>query len=192
MTSQKSSTPIGNRTKVITAASIGAVAVASLFAIAANLGILARAAQSNVGTMSAAADVVTPATQVVDVGFGRKTDPLGSAPTAVGGAQHFTVDEAGTVDVSVIEGAAHLDHASPADGWTASPATRAGTDVAVLFTDGTRTLEFTAIVGPDGTAIGDLTESAPTAATSADHHDSDHDLDHHDSDHHHDGSDDDD
>lgn len=201
MTSPKPSTPLSRRTKVITAASIGAVGLASLFAIGANLGILARADDSDVGAMSAAGDVPMPAAQVVGFGLGQQTDPLGATSAAVDGSQHFTVDTAGSVDVSVIDGRAHLDLASPSDGWTATPATGTGADVAVVFTDGTRTLEFTAVVGPHGTVTGDLTESTTEATTSADHHDDDHDDDHgdhddHDSDHHddhdHDGSDDDD
>ncbi len=183
---------------MITAASIGAVGLASLFAIGANLGILARADDSDVGTMSAAGDAVTPAANVVDIGLGQQMDPLSSTP-AVDGTQHFTVDTAGTVDVSVVDGSAHLDLASPSDGWTATPTAGNGTDLVVVFANGTRTLEFTAVIGPDGGLAGDLTESTTEAAAPADHHDDDdHDSDHdsHDADHHekhdHDGSDDDD
>ena len=194
MTTPQSSNPRGARTKMITAASIGAVALASLFAIGANLGILARADQRTIGTMSAATPLAPADTGVLDVGLAHQTDPLASTSAAVGGSQHFTVDTAGAVDVSVGATGVQLDLVSPNPGWTATPVTATDADVAVTFTNGTRTLEFSATVGPDGTAVGDLTEAAPAAApssSSSDHHDTtdDHHADH---DHDHDGSDDDD
>ncbi len=51
--------------------------------------------------------------------------------------------------------------------------------MAVTFTDGTRTLEFTATVGPDGTVTGDVTETtaaAPTTQRSSNHESDDHDY----------------
>lgn len=191
MTSPQSSNPRSGRTKMITAASIGAVALASLFAIGANLGILARADQRTIGTMSAAIPPAPADTGVLDVGLAQQTDPLASTSAALDGSQHFTVDTAGAVDVSVGASGVQLDLVSPNPGWTATPVAATDADVAVTFTNGTRTLEFSATVGPDGTAIGDLTEAAPTAApsSSSDHHDT---ADDHHSDHDHDGSDDDD
>lgn len=186
------------RTKIITVTAIGGVALASLFAIGANIGILTNTDQSKVGALSATADLAPPDTRVVDVYLDQAGNPLPSTSSALPGSKRFTVDAAGTVDVSADAGAAHIDLVSPASGWTAAPVATAQEGVAVAFTDGTRTLEFTAVVGPDQTVTGDVTEA--TGATSARGHD-DHrsDRDHHaDDDHHgddghgHDGSDDDD
>jgi hypothetical protein len=58
MTSAKAPSPLSGRTKIITAASITAVALASVFAIAANLGILSSANQTKVGTVTAAGDLL--------------------------------------------------------------------------------------------------------------------------------------
>ena len=74
---------------MITAASIGAVALASLFAIGANLGILARADQRTIGTMSAATPLAPADTGVLDVGLAHQTDPLASTSAAVGGLFRF-------------------------------------------------------------------------------------------------------
>ena len=108
------------------------------------------------------------------MGLAHQTDPLASTSVSVDGAQHFTVDTAGAVDVSVGASGVQLDLVSPNPGWTATPVAATDADVAVTFTNGTRTLEFSATVGPDGTAIGDLTEAATAAApssSSSDHHD---------------------
>lgn len=183
------------RTTVITAASITAVLLASLFAIGANLGILTSADKSPLGTVTAAGDL-TSDTLVIDGSFDERTDDPTSA--ALPGAQRFTVDEAGTVDVAVGPEGARLDLASPSSGWTATPVTIPGADVALVFTNGTRTLEFTAVVGPDGTVTGDVTEPSLAATTPrpTSVHDSDDDESHddHESDEDHDyeGSDDDD
>ncbi len=163
MTSAKTPNQPSRRTKIITAASIGAVVLASLFAIGANLGILSSADQSKVGTVAAAGDLVPANTQVVDVYLDAQGNPLASNSTAPAGSQHFTVASAGTVDVSAIGGTARVDLVKPASGWTATPATTTGNGVAISFTDGTRTLDFTATVGPDGTVTGDVTESTSAA-----------------------------
>ncbi len=51
--------------------------------------------------------------------------------------------------------------------------------MAVAFTDGTRTLDFTATVGPDGTVTGDVTEAtsaAPAPQRTTDHESDDHEY----------------
>lgn len=170
MSSSKPTTPLSGRNKIITAVSIAAVAVASLFAVGANLGILNQADKSNVGTVAAAGDLVPAGTRVVDVYL----DQQGTAPTSAAatpaGAQNFSVDTAGTVTVSATGGRAQLDLITPAAGWTGKAVQTTGADVAVSFTNGSRTLEFTATVAADGTIKGDVTEStgatAPASSTS--------------------------
>ena len=177
MTSHKTPNRLSGRTKIITAASIGAVGLASVFAIGANLGILTSADQSKVGTVAAAGDLIPANTRVVDVYLDKQGNPLASASTGSAGSQRFTVDSAGTVDVSAKGATARVDLVTPARGWTASPATTTKTVVAVTFTDGKRTLEFTATVGPDGAVTGGVTEStaaAPTTKRNDDHESKDH------------------
>lgn len=175
MTSTRSRTRRPGRTRLITAASIGAVGLAGLFAVGANLGVLAGADESEVGDATAAGDLVPTDTKVVDVYLDQPADPPTSttnaaADAAAAGSQRFTVDVAGTVDVSTVAGRARLDRVTPAPGWSAAAVRADGADVAVSFTDGTRTLEFTATAGPDGAVTGDVTESSggdPTAGPTA-------------------------
>lgn len=172
MTTPTSTSRLTGRTKLITAASIAGVILAALFAVGANLGILASTNDSAVGQVSAAGDLVPPATQVVDVYLDDQGNPVapqaGTATTTTSNAQQFVVDAAGTVDVSVVGGRAHIDRISPTNGWTARTAPASGTDAAVAFTNGTRTLEFVASVNDDGSLAGEVTEStSPDGATPA-------------------------
>lgn len=179
MTSPKTPNRLSGRTKIITAASIGAVCLASVFAIGANLGILTSADESKVGTVAAAGDLVPTDTRVVDVYLDQQGNPIGSTTVAPAGSQRFTVDAAGTVDVSASGTTAQVDSVTPASGWTATPATTAGAATSVTFTDGTRTLVFTATVGADGTVTGDVTEPSTTASTTQrtnDHESDDHEY----------------
>ncbi len=186
MTSPKTPNRLSGRNKIITVASIGAVGLAGLFAIGANLGSFSSAGPSKVGTVAEAGDPIPTDTRVVDVyldeqGNPLATDPAASEPAAPAGSQRFTVDSVGSVDVSALGGTARVDLITPASGWTATPATTTATGVAVTFTDGTRTLQFTATVGPDGAVIGDVTEprtGSPTALPTSqrdDDHESDDD-----------------
>ncbi len=164
MTSTPSPSRLSGRTRIITVASIGAVSVASLFAIGANLGILTRADQSDLGTMSAASDLVPVDSRVVDVYLDEQGNPVGTSATDPTGAQRFTVDAAGTVDVSVGATAPVIDRIDAAAGWSAGPVTTTGGRVAVTFTDGTRTLHFAASLAADGTIVADVTETTGGAA----------------------------
>jgi hypothetical protein len=146
MTSPKPTERLSGRTKLITAASILAVVLASLFAVAANLGILNSADRSSVGTLSAAGDL-TPA-----VASERSR------------SQVFSVGTAGTVTLSSVDGHARVDRISPAAGWSGRAVEASGAEVAVSFTDGTRTLELTATVAADGSLAGDVTDASTTAA----------------------------
>jgi hypothetical protein len=146
MTSPKPTERLSGRTKLITATSVVAVVIASLFAVAANLGILNNADRSSVGTLSATGDLTTA-----------------DAP-ARSRSQVFRVDTAGTVTVSPVDGRARVDRIRPAAGWSARAVEASGAEVAVSFTDGTRTLEFTATVAADGSVVGDITDASPGAA----------------------------
>lgn len=197
MTRTKSPDRLAGRTKLITAASIGAVGLAGLFAIGANLGILSRTDAGAIGTVDATGDLVPAETRVVDVYLDEQGDPPASTTRPASGSQRFAVDVAGTVDVSASAGRVRLDLVTPARGWTSRSVAARGADVAVAFTDGSRSLQFTATVGPDGTVVGDVTESTDTASARPDarHDDEDHDEDHdedQDEDHSYEGGDSDD
>ena len=196
MTSPRTPNRLSGRTKLITAAAVGAVGLASVFAIGANLGILSNANQTKVGTVAAAGDLVPATTQVADVYLDKQGNPVPDGPSAPASSQRFTVDTAGTVDVSATDGTAHVDLVTPASGWSATPPTTTSTGVAVTFTDGTRTLDFTATAATDGTVTGDVTDTTTATRTQAsgdDHESEDHDSEHHESeDHDYEGGDSDD
>lgn len=68
MTRTTTPTSGSRRTTAITAASIGAVGLAGLFAVGANLGILTSTDRSNVGTASVVAEPTTTARPVDESG----------------------------------------------------------------------------------------------------------------------------
>jgi hypothetical protein len=160
------------RTNLITIASIAGVAVAGAFSIGANVGILNAADNNNIGQLSAASQATTPDTQVVDVYVDSPatttTAPAVIATTAGDPAavQRFTVDTAGTIAVVANGGTLRLDSVDPTPGWTWSLAQTQTTQLTVTLTNGTRTLEFVADLGPDGGVTARVNEpAAPAAAT---------------------------
>ena len=162
------------RTKLITIASIAGVAAAGAFAISANVGILNAADNNKIGQLTAAGAATTPNTQVVDVYLdGPATTTTTAsviATTAVDPAavQRFTVDSAGTIAVVADSGTLRLDSVNPTSGWTWSLAQTQRTQLTVTLTNGTRTLEFVAGLGPDGSVTANVNEpAAPAAATAA-------------------------
>lgn len=142
--------------RLVTGVSIAAVAAAGALALGANIGILDAADNSTVGTLAAAGDLTPPSTQVVDVYVNdgaATTQPattVASVPAAAGG-QQYAVDTAGTVTVSALDGMVHLDQAVAVSGWTWSSTQPGPTDLTVTFTNGVRTLDFVAVLNPDGT-----------------------------------------
>jgi hypothetical protein len=158
------------RTNLITIASIAGVAAAGAFAISANVGILNAADNSKLGQLSAAGAATTPNTQVVDVyldGSATTATAAGVIATTAGdpaAVQRFTVDAAGTIAVVANGGSLRLDSVDPTSGWTWSLAQNQPTQLTVTFTNGTRTLEFVAGLGPDGSVTANVNEPAATAA----------------------------
>jgi hypothetical protein len=183
MSSPKEPARLSGRTRIITAASIGAVGLASVFAIGANLGILSSANDTKVGTLAASGDLLPATTSTVDVSLDEQGNPLATDPSASAASRHFIVDAAGSIDVSAVGGIARIDRITTTDGWTATAPTTTTTGVAVTLTDGTRTLDFTATVADDGIVIGDVTEAttaAPTKGHGDDHEPDEHEADEHD------------
>lgn len=161
------------RTKLITIASIAGVAAAGAFAISANVGILNAADNNKLGQLSAAGAATTLNTQVVDVYLdgAATTTTAGVVATTAGdpaAVQRFTVDTAGTIAVVANGGTLRLDSVNPTSGWTWSLAQTQSTQLTVTLTNGTRTLEFVAGIGPDGSVTANVNEpAAPAAATTA-------------------------
>ncbi|MGB8858323.1 MAG: hypothetical protein WCC60_03660 [Ilumatobacteraceae bacterium] len=154
------------RTRLITIVSILAVGVAGATAVGANIGILKASSESNVGSTTAG-DLTTPNSQVVDVYLPGQAASTTLAPTLSTGIQEFTVDTAGTVAIATTDNGLRLDSANPATGWTWSLAQTSPGQLMVTFTDGTRTLEFTAVKNADGTVAAAVNEPIVTAAPPA-------------------------
>ncbi len=153
------------RTSVITAAAIAGVVLAGSAAIAANIGILSAADRSKVGTLSATGAITPATTQRVDVYL---DDPASTTTVASSGhaadTQEFAVDAAATVSVIQTAVGIHLGDVVANPGWTWSAAQTDASTLKVTFTDGHRTLEFHATVGPDGTIAAAVNEPIVSAA----------------------------
>ncbi|MDO8390044.1 MAG: hypothetical protein Q7V57_06120 [Actinomycetota bacterium] len=146
------------RTQILTAAAIVAVGISGAIAVAANVGIMNAADNSTVGGVASAADLMPTDTQVVDV-------YLGPDNTTATGGQEFSVDVAGTVTVSSSSvGVIRLDGVAAASGWSWTLTQTDSSALLVTFTDGARTLEFTATAAADGTITAKVNEPVVVAA----------------------------
>lgn len=161
------------RTKLITIASIVSVGAAGAFAVGANIGILNAAGNTEVGQLSAAGDLTTPSTQVVDVYLDDTTttatatvngSTVAAATATAGAPQEYAVDAAGTVGLVATDAGLRLDSAMPAAGWTWTLAQTQPSELMVTFTNGTRTLEFVGTIGPDGAIAATVNEPIVTPA----------------------------
>ena len=185
------------RRTVITAAAVAGVALAASAAIGANIGILSAADDSEIGSLSATGDLAPADTQIVDVyvdDSASTTTPTSTGQTADG--LEFAVDAAGTVTVIETADGVRLGDVVGNPGWTWSSAQADASALTVSFTDGTRALEFSASVGPDGEITAAVNEPIVAAVEngSYDDHGVDGDDDEHEHDEHeeHEGADDDD
>lgn len=171
------------RTTLITVAAVAGVVLAGGAAVAANIGILDAADDDELGTLSAAVDL-SGGTEVIDVYPGSTTST--STDDGAGATQAFTVDRAGLVTVARHTGALRVAEVVANPGWTWSVDADDAATVAVRFTDGTRTLVFTATLGADGSIAGDVSETTPPPVVGSTGSDDDHDDDRgddHDDDH---------
>jgi hypothetical protein len=176
MTTSQPSQPSGwftGRTRLITIVSIVAVGLAGATAVSANIGILDAASDNTVGNVSAAGDLTTPSTQVIDVYL--PTDAAAAPTTAVTSApagastavQEFTVDVAGTVAVASTDAGLRLDSVTPTTGWNWTLAQTSQTELMVTMSDGARTLEFVATTTVDGNIVANVNEPIVTPAPMA-------------------------
>ncbi len=201
---QKNAGWFTGRTRLVTIVSILGVGLAGASAVSANIGILDSASDSPVGNISAAGDLATPATQVLDVYLPATTDatttttstpavPAPSLPTTDSSVQQFAVDVAGTVAVSATESGIRLDAVSPAPGWTWTLTQSDPATLMVTMTNGTRVFEFTATRGAGSTVIASVSEPimspAPAATAGGEHEDDGYEDDDHDEDDDHEDDD---
>jgi hypothetical protein len=153
------------RNRLVTIASLVAVGITGAIAVSANVGILNAAGNSTVGQVATASDLLPPNTQVVDVYL----DSTTTAPAQTPVGQMFAVDTAGTVTVTGTPTSIRLDGVTPAAGWTWSMVQPGANQMTITFTNGSRTLEFTAVAGPDGVVTASVNEPIVTAAPPASH-----------------------
>ena len=156
------------RTKIITTISIVAVVLAAAAAVGANVGLLQNATDNKVGELAAAGDLPTTAdaTTVPDAGA--------QGGVAASGSQSFVVDRAGSVTVTPEPTGLRLGPVEATPGWTWSVSEQGTAHLALLFTDGSSSLLFTARSAADGTVTGSVeTVAPPPGATGTDHEDAD-------------------
>jgi hypothetical protein len=203
-----------SRTGVLTALAVTGVLVAGTAAVAANIGILNSTNDSSIGSLSATDDLVETTSTTTAT-----TVPASSTTTSLPGSEDlgesYVVDDAGIVTLSSGSGTLTLVSAVPEPGWTVIASQPDLTSLEVTFTNGTRSLVFSAVLGPDGIIRADVVEpvdvmgtpaaapavatpSGATPTTTIDDHDDDryddeHDDDRYDDDHdEYEGADDDD
>lgn len=184
------------RTALITAGGIAAVIVAGAFAVGANIGILDASSDHDIGTLTAAGDLMpstgpTPSTTAGELA----ATPIPATPTAAA-AQTYVIDVAGTVAVDMTgDDGLRVSTVVANPGWTWSAGPSDAASATLTFSDGVRTLVFTATRTPDGTIDANVTDAnlataaTSTAAASPSHDDDDEEDEAHDS---HEGRDDDD
>ena len=150
------------RTALITAGGIATVIVAGAFAVGANIGILNASSDHQIGELAAAGDLV-PTTRATPAPV--TTVPATSTTTA---PQTYLVDVAGTVAVDATGGALVASVVGANPGWTWAAGRSDATHVEFTFSDGMRSLVFTATRAADGSvdvSIDEATSDTASAAT---------------------------
>ena len=180
--------------------------IAGTAAVAANIGILNAADDSALGELAATDELLPsePASLPTTVAPVATTAPSTTAPETTlptGVAQQYDIEGAGSVWLMTTTSGLALDHVVAVPGW--SPLLSQG-DLRALrvdFTNGDRTIVFTASLGTDGTVVVDVTEPStvfaqapaagatqspvspsPTTSISGGYDDDDHDHDEYDGD----------
>lgn len=153
-----------SRTTLITAVAVAGVLIAGTAAIAANIGILNASSDTSIGSLSATDDLVpstTTSTGPVILEIATPTSTPGSTrtpATTVAAGASYVVDDAGTVSVTTTSGRLAPVDAAANPGWTSAATQPDPLSLRVAFTNGTRTLVFTATLSADGTIVADVTE----------------------------------
>ncbi len=150
------------RTAFITAGGIAAVIVAGAFAVGANIGILDASSDNQIGALAAAGDLATTTGPTL-----APVTTIPAAPTAAT-TQTYLVDVAGTVAVDATGDALVVSTVVPTAGWTWKTGPADTAHVQLTFSDGVRSLVFTATRAPDGSinaSVADVTSGAVSAST---------------------------
>ncbi|HUV19568.1 MAG TPA: hypothetical protein VMW33_13885 [Ilumatobacteraceae bacterium] len=158
-----------SRTTLVTAAAIAGVLIAGTAAVAANIGILNAADDSTLGELAATDELLPsePASLPTTVATVATTAPSSTAPETTlptGVAQQYDIEGAGSVWLMTTTSGLALDHVEAVPGW--SPLLSQGDlrSLRVDFTNGDRTIVFTASLGADGIVVVDVTEPSTVFA----------------------------
>jgi hypothetical protein len=197
-----------NRTSLVTAAAVAGVLIAGTAAVAANIGILDSADDSAIGDLAATDELLPTADAGTTPSTTMAVTEVTAPPTTAAGpaVQQYDIEATGTVWVATTRSGIALDHVDTMDGWIAALSQNDLRSLQVLFTNGDRTVVFTAALGDDGSVIVDVTEpttvvaatpggataaGSTSSASSSSQYDDDHDDHEYDS-HEYEGADDDD
>ena len=158
-----------SRTTLVTAAAIAGVLIAGTAAVAANIGILNAADDSALGELAATDELLPPAvtldpTTVATVATTAPSSTVVETTLPTGVAQQYDIEGAGSVWVMTTTSGLALEHVVAVPGW--SPLLSQGDlrSLRVDFTNGDRTIVFTASLGVDGTVVVDVTEPSTVFA----------------------------
>ncbi len=143
--------------------------IAGTAAVAANIGILNAADDSALGELAATDELLAPASTLdaTTITTMAVTAPSSTAPETTvptGTAQQYDIEGAGSVWVMTTTSGLALDHVVAVPGW--SPLLSQGDlrSLRVDFTNGDRTIVFTASLGADGSVAVDVTEPSTVIA----------------------------
>ncbi|HSP28102.1 MAG TPA: hypothetical protein VLN74_06090, partial [Ilumatobacteraceae bacterium] len=131
------------RTSLITTVAIAGVMLAGGAAIAANIGILSAADSSEIGELAATELVAVPA----GAGTTSTTSTTSTTTPGVAATSDYVVDDAGKVSLLASDDGLALAAATATDGWTPALSQSEPASLTVVFTNGARTVVFTATLG---------------------------------------------
>jgi hypothetical protein len=166
---QRSTRSLTSRTSLLTAAAIAGVLLAGTAAVAANIGILNAADSSTMGDLTAT-DELLPAvgadadTATVTAETAPSTSTTLPASPSAGAPQQYDIAGTGTVWVMTTRSGLALDHVVAEPGWSSVLTQGDLRSLQVDFTNGDRTIVFTAALGGDGTVVVDVTEPTTVLA----------------------------
>jgi hypothetical protein len=150
---------------------VAGVIVAGTAAVAANIGILNAADSSAIGELAATDQLVAVAPTMSSAPT--TSSVVTTVPSNADGTTEYAVDDAGTVKLATGPSGLILAEVSANSGWTPADAQSDPMSLTVGFTDGTRTVIFTATLAADGSIAADVTEpmvvngTKPTSAPTA-------------------------
>lgn len=177
---RRSSRSLNGRTSFVTAAAIAAVLVAGSAAVAANIGILDAADSSAIGDLAATDELLpaagaaqaTPTAMVNATVTPSTVTTVATMPPATG-PQRYDIANTGSVWVMTTNSGLTLDHVVAEPAWTSVLSQGDLRSLRVHFTNGDRTIVFTAALADDGSVVVDVTEPTTASYSDDDHYDND-------------------